>query len=67
MHSNNIKWNDERHTPMLNNYRAIVASWIYDMNTCAPYAATALLYLCMSMQHKLPGPSYVNSSLGSDT
>ena len=50
MHSNNIQWNDERHTPMLNNYRAIVASWIYDMNTCAPYAATALLYLCMSMQ-----------------
>ena len=50
MHANNIQWNDERHTPMLNNYRAIVASWIYDMNTCAPFAATALLYLCMSMQ-----------------
>ena len=35
---------------MLNNFRAIVVSWIYDMNACAPNATTALLYLCMSMQ-----------------
>ena len=51
LHSNKgIVWDDERHTPMLNNYRAIVASWIFDMNACAPYAATPLLYLCMKMQ-----------------
>jgi hypothetical protein len=50
LHDNKgISWDDSRHLPMLHNYRNIVASWIFDMNACAPYAAYPLMLLCMRM------------------
>jgi hypothetical protein len=47
--SSTIEWSDERHTPLLNNYRSIVASWIYDVNTCCPFITHPLSLLCRKM------------------
>jgi hypothetical protein len=47
--SSTIKWDDSRHLPLLNNFRSIVASWIYDANTCCPFISHPLSLLCSRM------------------
>jgi hypothetical protein len=49
-----LEWSDDRHQTLLNNYRSIVASWIYDANTCCPFIAHPLSLLCSKMHE--PGP-----------
>jgi hypothetical protein len=48
-----MKWDEERHGTILENYRAVVVLWIYDCSTCALYQAHVLSLLCAQMH----GPS----------
>jgi hypothetical protein len=44
-----IEWSDDRHLTLLNNFRSIVGSWIYDANTCCPFICHPLSLLCSRM------------------
>jgi hypothetical protein len=47
--SSPIQWSDSRHLVLLNNFRSIVGSCIYDANTCCPFVFHPLSILCARM------------------